>query len=52
VQGQLRAIHLRAHLETRSTLSEAQVAEYVRLRGYDASPSGGTHGTPGGHRQH
>ncbi len=50
-QGQLRAVHLRTHLETRATLSEAQVAEYVRLRGYDASTPVGGHGS-GGHRRH
>jgi hypothetical protein len=49
VQGQLRAVHLRTHLQTRATLSAAQVAEYVRLRGYDGDTSGGGHG---GHRKH
>lgn len=34
LRGQLRAVHLNAHLETVSVLSEDQVAEYVRLRGY------------------
>jgi len=32
--GELRFVHLRAHLETRSALSEEQVANYDRLRGY------------------
>ena len=50
-QGELRAVHLRTHLETRATLSEAQVAEYVRLRGYDASTPAGGHGSDG-HRRH
>jgi len=49
-QGQLRAVHLRTHLETRATLSEAQVAEYVRLRGYDGDTPAGSHGGPGKHR--
>ena len=47
-QGQLRAVHLRMHLQTRATLSDAQVAEYVRLRGYDAGGAVGPHG--GNHR--
>lgn len=33
--AQLRGVHLRAHLEQTALLSEAQVAAYVRLRGYD-----------------
>jgi hypothetical protein len=38
LQGQLRAVHLRAHLETRPVLSEQQIRHYNQLRGYDASP--------------
>lgn len=34
LRGELRAIHLRAHLATRATLSDAQVARYNELRGY------------------
>lgn len=34
--GQLRAVHLRTHLATRSTLTEAQLATYQTLSGYDA----------------
>lgn len=34
LQGELRAIHLRAHLATRAILSGAQVARYNELRGY------------------
>jgi len=37
-QGQLRAIHLAAHLETRALLNAHQLALYQQLRGY-----GGTH---------
>jgi len=33
--GQLRAVHLRTHVATRATLTEAQLAAYQRLRGYD-----------------
>jgi hypothetical protein len=34
LQGELRAAHLAAHLETRNALSAAQVARYVDSRGY------------------
>jgi hypothetical protein len=34
LQGELRAVHLRTHLETRSVLSEQQIQHYNRLRGY------------------
>jgi Spy/CpxP family protein refolding chaperone len=34
LRGQLRAVHLQAHLETRALLDEAQRIEYMRLRGY------------------
>ena len=34
LQGELRAVHLLAHLETRAALSPEQVARYDRLRGY------------------
>ncbi|MDX1440100.1 MAG: Spy/CpxP family protein refolding chaperone [Rubricoccaceae bacterium] len=34
VKGKLRAVHLRAHVATRSTLTFEQVALYNRLRGY------------------
>jgi hypothetical protein len=36
VQGELREVHLRAHLATRALLSDAQVARYNELRGYTA----------------
>ncbi len=32
--GQLRFAHLRAHLETRELLTDSQIADYDRLRGY------------------
>ncbi len=35
--GELRAIHLSAHVETRRLLEPAQAAAYDRLRGYDAA---------------
>jgi hypothetical protein len=34
LQGQLRVIHLAAHLATRAVLSESQIARYNELRGY------------------
>lgn len=34
LRGQLRAVHLAAHLETRAVLSPAQIARYNELRGY------------------
>lgn len=34
LQGELRAVHLRAHLATRETLTRHQIHEYDRLRGY------------------
>lgn len=47
LEGRLRFVHLRAHLETDSLLTEAQRRRYVELRGYDA-PAGG-HGGHAGH---
>lgn len=43
LQGELRAVHLGAHLETRAVLTEEQRHAYQRLRGY--APGEG--GTPG-----
>jgi len=34
LQGQLRTLHLGAHLATRAILSESQIARYDELRGY------------------
>lgn len=45
LQGRLRAVHLATHLETRATLTEAQVRRYDELRGYAAAQ-------PSGHRRH
>lgn len=50
LQGELRAVHLAAHLETRAALSEEQVARYDALRGY--SGAAGTHGGHGHHGKH
>ena len=41
LQGELRAVHLAAHLATTRVLTEQQVARYQAMRGYGAS---------GGHR--
>ena len=40
MQGRLRAVHLATHLETRSTLTDAQVRRYDALRGYTANAPG------------
>jgi hypothetical protein len=37
IQGELRQVHLRAHLATRALLTDAQVARYEELRGYTSS---------------
>lgn len=34
LQGQLRAVHLNAHIEVRALLTPGQVEQYVALRGY------------------
>ena len=39
LQGELRAIHLAAHLATRAILSESQIIRYNELRGYPESAS-------------
>jgi hypothetical protein len=39
LRGELRAVHLRAHLETRAVLDPVQIAHYTELRGY--APAGG-----------
>jgi hypothetical protein len=36
LQGDLRAVHLRAHLQTRALLSKQQIQRYDQLRGYTA----------------
>lgn len=41
--GRLRAVHLRAHLDTRATLNDAQLAAYQQLRGYNASGAAPAH---------
>ncbi|MEY8838710.1 Spy/CpxP family protein refolding chaperone [Cribrihabitans sp. XS_ASV171] len=46
--ARLRGVHLKAHVATRPVLTESQLAEYQRLRGYDEAGHGG-HGGHGGH---
>ena len=41
--GQLRAVHLRTHLETRATLTYPQRAMYQNVRGYDGARQGPGH---------
>ncbi|HWP34773.1 MAG TPA: Spy/CpxP family protein refolding chaperone [Thermodesulfobacteriota bacterium] len=45
LRGELRAVHLAAHLETARLLSPEQIAEYAALRGYGgpAGPRGDGH---------
>lgn len=45
LEGELRATHLRAHVETRGVMSAAQVARYAALRGYTTAD----HDHEGGH---
>jgi LTXXQ motif family protein len=37
MHGELRQVHLRAHLETRALLTDAQIARYDEVRGYSSS---------------
>ncbi|HZP37375.1 MAG TPA: hypothetical protein VFE48_12905 [Methylomirabilota bacterium] len=46
LQGELRTIHLSAHLATRALLTDAQVEQYDRLRGYAPAAAA----PPGQHR--
>ena len=47
LQGELRLVHLRAHLEMKRLLSPAQIRKYSELRGYETNDQ--TH-KGGGHR--
>jgi hypothetical protein len=49
LQGQLRGIHLTAHLETRALLNDHQIARYNELRGYATSASPPAHDPAKGH---
>ncbi|HVF48524.1 MAG TPA: periplasmic heavy metal sensor [Pyrinomonadaceae bacterium] len=48
LQGELRAAHLRAHLDMRSLLTPEQIKHYDQLRGYDSQ----TKTPPAAHRNH
>jgi len=43
LEGEFRAAHLVAHLETRDVLTEGQVATYLRLRGYSGEHADPAH---------
>ncbi|PJI38632.1 hypothetical protein [Ferrovibrio sp.] len=43
LQGQLRAVHLATHLETRAALTETQVRRYDELRGYGSGAAPPAH---------
>ncbi|GMU64188.1 MAG: hypothetical protein AMXMBFR36_04620 [Acidobacteriota bacterium] len=47
LEGRLRFVHLRAHLETDAILTAAQRARYVELRGYGGSGGAHVHGEHG-----
>ena len=47
LQGQLRSVHLAAHLETRPLLDPEQIARYQRLRGYGDAAAPPSHHHPG-----
>ena len=49
LEGELRFVHLRAHLELKKVLTPDQVRRYDRLRGYTG---GAGHGGHGGHQSH
>ncbi len=50
LQGELRAVHLKAHLEMKQVLTAAQVAKYDALRGY--SGAGSASHEHAGHAKH
>lgn len=50
LQGELRAVHLRAHLEMRRILTPHQIQRYDELRGYQGA--GGEHKRQGHHGGH
>lgn len=52
LQGELRAVHLAAHLEVKVLLSPAQVSAYDRLRGYTGGAPGRHAGGGADHARH
>ncbi len=49
LQGELRNVHLRTHIDQAALLTQAQKETYDHLRGYRGGPPAGSHG---GQRQH
>ena len=43
LEGRLRTVHLRAHLEMMEILSHRQIASYIELRGYQGGEHSGHH---------
>ncbi|WP_448191275.1 Spy/CpxP family protein refolding chaperone [Azospirillum sp. sgz301742] len=52
IQGELRAVHLAAHLETRAALSDEQASRYNTLRGYGGPGNEMGHGHHGQGKPH
>jgi hypothetical protein len=52
LQAQLRASHLRTHLQQTELLTAPQVARYAELRGYAAAPGTSAPATESGHTRH
>lgn len=50
LNGRLRYLHLRYHVDVRALLSDAQIAQYGQLRGY-ANSRGGHGGAMGSHHE-
>lgn len=50
LQGELRALHLAAHLEQTAVLTPTQVVEYGKQRGYGSTAPQGHHGGHGSRR--
>ncbi len=50
LQGELRFVHLRAHLELKTVLSAEQVRHYDRLRGYSGAKGHKSHQGHHGHK--
>ncbi|HKP58554.1 MAG TPA: hypothetical protein VJV78_17630 [Polyangiales bacterium] len=49
LMGQLRGVHLRAHIRMKELLTPEQVARYQELRGYPASSSAGSRAATAAH---
>jgi Spy/CpxP family protein refolding chaperone len=52
LEGELRAVHLNAHLETRALLTHEQVMRYDELRGYSGGGDASTHAGHDAHGGH